>query len=78
MSLPELSPLIADTLVCRDCGETIKPKPVMIKRGQKPFCSHIEYIHKNEKTGCNYRVESTTMTSMQMVPLRSDGSEARP
>ena len=74
MSMPELSPLVAANLVCHECGEIIKPKAVMGNRGQKKVVSHLEYRHTNKKTDCNYVVESTTMTSMEMRPLREDGS----
>lgn len=74
MSMPELSPLVAANLVCHDCGQVIKPKAVMARRGQKEVVSHLEYRHTNKKTDCNYMVESTLMTSMEMKGLREDGS----
>lgn len=76
MSMPELSPLIAGNLVCRECGSVLKPKSVMQKRGQKTIVSHLEYVCENPKTGCNYKVKSTNMLSAEMIPLREDGSEA--
>lgn len=74
MSMPELSPLVAANLVCRECGEIIKPKVVMGNRGHKKIASHVEYVHVNAKTGCNYKLESTVMTTSEMRPLRADGS----
>jgi hypothetical protein len=51
----------------------------MGRRGQKQVVDHLEYVCKNPKTGCNYKVHSTVMTdsSSQMVALRDDGSEVR-
>lgn len=77
MSIPELSPLIAANLVCHECGAVMKPKVVMRHKGQKQVVSHLEYVCKNKETGCNYKVQSTSMTSMEMVALREDGSEVR-
>lgn len=77
MPMPELSPLVAPNLVCRDCGSVLKPKVVFMNRGQKRIVSHLEYECRNEKTGCSYRVESSVMTSMEMKPLRPDGSIAK-
>ena len=77
-SIPDLSPLLAANLVCHDCGTVLKPKPVMGRRGQKQVVTHLEYICKNPKTGCNYKINSTTMAgSIEMIALREDGSEVR-
>ena len=40
---PESSPLIAASLVCRECGKTMKMKVIFKKRGQKQVVSHLEY-----------------------------------
>ena len=77
MSMPELSPLVAANLVCHECGTILKPKVVMGRKGQKQVVDHLEYVCKNPKTGCNYKVQSTIMTSMEMLALRDDGSEVR-
>ena len=77
MSIPELSPLVAANLVCHECGAVMHPKVVMGRKGQKHVVNHLEYVCKNKETGCNYKVSSTTMTSMEMVALREDGSEVR-
>lgn len=79
MSVPDLSPLVAANLVCHDCGTFMKPKVVFGRRGQKQVVDHLEYVCKNPKTGCNYKVNSTVMTdsSSQIVALREDGSEVR-
>ena len=77
MSIPELSPLVAANLVCHECGTILKPKVVMGRKGKKQVVSHLEYVCKNKETGCNYKVQSSTMTSMEMVALREDGSEVR-
>jgi hypothetical protein len=55
----------------------MKPKVVMVRKGQKQVVSHLEYVCNNPKTGCKYKVQSTTMTSMEMLALREDGSEVR-
>jgi hypothetical protein len=75
--MPELSPLVAANLVCHECGTILKPKVVMGRKGQKQVVDHLEYVCKNPKTGCNYKVQSTIMTSMEMLALRDDGSEVR-
>jgi hypothetical protein len=49
----------------------------MGRKGQKQVVDHLEYVCKNPKTGCNYKVQSTIMTSMEMLALRDDGSEVR-
>ena len=72
-SMPDLSPLMADALVCHKCGEFMKRKVVKGPRGVK--C--IEYSCTNKKTGCSYKVESYTMISSQMIGIREDGSEIR-
>ena len=77
MSMPELSPLVAANLVCHECGTVLKPKVVMGRKGQKQVVDHLEYVCNNPKTGCKYKVQSTTMTSMEMLALRDDGSEVR-
>ena len=77
MSTPDLSPLVAANLVCHDCGTVLKPKVVMGRRGKKEVVDHIEYVCKNPKTGCNYKVHSTVMQSGEMIALREDGSEVR-
>jgi RNase P subunit RPR2 len=77
MSIPDLSPLIAANLVCHDCGTVLKPKVIMGRRGKKEVVSHLEYVCKNPKTGCNYKISSTSMCSDMMVALRDDGSEVR-
>lgn len=78
MSIPDLSPLVAANLVCHECGTVLKPKVVMGRKGQKQVVSHLEYVCKNPKTGCNYKVSSTTMApSIEMLALRDDGSEVR-
>lgn len=74
MSMPELSPLVAANLVCPDCGQTIKPKPVIGKRGAKEIVTHLEYRHQNEARGCNYVMESTVRTPLEMFPVRVDGT----
>ena len=71
---PESSPLIAANLVCRECGKNMKMKVIHKKRGQKQVVSHLEYTCKNQETGCNYKVESTSMIQGEMTPLREDGS----
>lgn len=70
MPMPELSPLVAAPVVCRDCAQFLKPKPVMGKRGQRTVVTHLEYHCK----ACNYKMESTLMTNMEMYPVREDGS----
>jgi hypothetical protein len=55
----------------------LKPKVVMGRRGKKEVVDHIEYVCKNPKTGCNYKVHSTVMQSGEMIALREDGSEVR-
>jgi RNase P subunit RPR2 len=77
MSIPELSPLVAANLVCHECGTVMKPKVVMGRRGQKQVVSCLEYVCNNPKTGCRYKVQSTSMTSMEMLAMREDGSEVR-
>jgi hypothetical protein len=77
MSIPDLSPLVAANLVCHDCGTVLKPKVVMGRKGQKTVVDHLEYSCVNPKTGCKYKVRSFTMTNMEMVALREDGSEVR-
>ena len=77
MSIPELSPFIAANRICHDCGTVMKPKVVLGRKGQKQVVDHLEYVCKNKETGCNYKVQSSTMTSMEMVALREDGSEVR-
>jgi predicted Rdx family selenoprotein len=77
MSMPDLSPLIAHNLVCRDCGSVLKPKAIMARRGQKDFVDHLEYRCVNAKTGCSYKIESNSMAPWEMKPLRLDGSEAK-
>jgi RNase P subunit RPR2 len=77
MSIPELSPLVAANLVCHECGTVLKPKVVMGRRGKKSVVDHLEYVCKNAKTGCNYKVNSFEMRSSEMVALREDGSEVR-
>ncbi len=77
MSIPDLSPLVAANLVCHDCGTIMKPKVVMGRKGQKSVVDHLEYVCKNPVTGCRYKVRSFTMTNMEMVAIREDGSEVR-
>ena len=77
MSIPDLSPLVAANRVCHECGTIMKPKVVMGRRGQKQIVDHLEYVCKNPKTGCNYKVNSTLMGQEEMVALREDGSEVR-
>jgi hypothetical protein len=78
MSIPELSPLLAANLVCHKCGTLMKPKVVMGRKGKEQVVSHLEYVCINPKTGCRYKVSSTTMAgSIEMVALREDGSEVR-
>jgi hypothetical protein len=78
MSVPDLSPLLAANLICHDCGRVLKPKAVMGRRGQKQVVDHLEYVCQNKETGCNYKINSTTMAgSIEMVALREDGSEVR-
>ena len=77
MSMPELSPLVAHDLVCHDCGKIIQPTVVMGNRGRKKVVTHLEYRHVNKEAGCNYKVESNAMTSMEMRPMREDGSEVQ-
>jgi hypothetical protein len=77
MSIPDLSPLLAPPLVCHDCGNVLKPKVVMGRRGKKSVVDHLEYTCKNKETGCNYKVNSTGMCSEMMLALREDGSEVR-
>jgi hypothetical protein len=55
----------------------MKPKPVMTRFEQRQVVHHLEYACKNPKTGCNYKLESTAMTSAEMIGLREDGSEVR-
>ena len=77
MSMPDLSPLVAATLVCHECGTVLKPKVVFGRKGQKQVVDHLEYVCKNPKTGCNYKVQSKLMQSGDMLALRDDGSEVR-
>ena len=77
MSMPELSPLIAANLVCHECGTVMKPKVVFGRKWQKQVVDHLEYVCKNPKTGCNYKVNSTLMGQEEMIALRDDGSEVR-
>ncbi len=77
MSIPELSPLVAASLVCHECGTILNPKVVMGRKGQKQVVDHLEYVCKNPKTGCNYKVKSTLMHSGEMLALRDDGGEVR-
>ena len=71
---PESSPLIAASLVCRECGKTMKMKVIFKKRGQKQVVSHLEYTCHNDVSGCNYKVESTAMIQGEMIPMRADGT----
>lgn len=78
MSIPDLSPLLAANLVCHECGTVLKPKVIMGRRGQKQVVSHLEYTCINPKTGCRYKINSTTMAgSIEMLAIREDGSEVR-
>ena len=77
MSIPDLSPLVAANFVCHECGTVLKPKVVMGRKGQKQVVDHLEYVCKNPKTGCNYKVNSTLMGQEEMIALRDDGSEVR-
>lgn len=74
MSMPELSPLVAPTLVCPDCGDLLKPKPVKAKRGHKEIVTHLEYRHLNKDSGCGYVIQSSERCSFEMLPLREDGT----
>ena len=73
----QLSPLVAANLICRECGTVMKPKAVMARFEQRQIVHHLEYVCKNPKTGCNYKIDSTAMTSAEMIGLREDGSEVR-
>jgi hypothetical protein len=55
----------------------MKMKVVMGKKGPKMVARHLEYTCRNEETGCSYKVQSTAMSSGEMVPLRNDGSEVK-
>ena len=77
MSVPDLSPLVAAPLVCHKCGQPLKMKVIMGKRGQQTVTDHLEYTCINPKTGCRYRINSYQMQSSEMVALRDDGSEVR-
>ena len=79
MSVPDLSPLYATTLVCHKCGREMKKKVVMRRSGQTgQVVDHIQYTCINEKTECRYMVKSTTMHTSEMIGLREDRSEVRP
>lgn len=71
MSMPDLSPLKADALVCHKCGWYMNQKIVMGPRG----VDCVEYSCQNTETGCSYKVKSYEMLSSQMIGLREDGSE---
>lgn len=77
MSTPDLSPLVAAQLICHECGQAMKMKVVKGRKGQKETVDHLEYVCKNPKTGCKYKVSSTLMHSGEMVALRDDGEEVR-
>lgn len=70
MSTPDLSPLVAAPVVCRDCSTVLKPVPIKGRRGQREVVTHLEYHCKK----CSYKMQSTLMTSMEMFPVREDGT----
>lgn len=72
MAMPEKSPLLFFSLACGSCGKIMEPKVVMGPRG----VDHIEYECTNEKHD-PYRIESTSMISAEMKPLRRDGTEVQ-
>jgi hypothetical protein len=74
MSTPDLSPLLAGELVCHKCGKKMTMKVVMGARA----VTCIEYMCKNPKSGCSYKVQSFAMASMEMVGVRPDETEVRP
>jgi hypothetical protein len=52
----------------------MKMKVIYKNKGKKQVVSHLEYTCKNSETGCNYKVDSTSMIQGEMIPLRSDGT----
>jgi hypothetical protein len=55
----------------------IKPTVVMMNRGSEKVVSHLEYRHINKERGCAYKVDSNSMSGMEMKALREDGSEVK-
>jgi hypothetical protein len=55
----------------------MKPRPIIGQRGKEQFVEYLEYVCVNQKTGCRYKVKSTSMTNMEMVEMRADGSEIK-
>jgi hypothetical protein len=69
--IPDNSPLVDFTLVCRQCGQTLMREVVRSKQG----VTHLEYSCVNPEVGCSYKLESTTMMQAEMRGLRVGGEE---
>lgn len=73
-SIPDHSPLLAPNLICHGCGVVMEPQVIT---GFGGVVQHLRYDHKNEETGCSYRLETNGMVVAEMKPLREDGTEVK-
>lgn len=73
-TMPDNSPLIANTLVCSQCGDKIEPQ---IAKNTRGIVETLWYEHRNEEVGCSYRFEVKVYAAVEMRPWRKDGTEAK-
>ena len=69
-SIPEQSPIDGSTVICSGCGNAMKMKVVMHRRG----VDHLEYSCTNEEKGCSYSFERKVYVNAEMKGIRQDGS----
>ena len=69
MAMPEKSPLLAQNVVCGNCGTILEPKVIMGPRG----VTHVQYECRNSKHD-PYQMDSFQMLCCEMKPIRDDGT----